>query len=123
LSSCFGNPTLKEETRTPRSLKLYFRDPFLAFVYLGSIPFFVALYQALKVLEYIRRDNAFSQAAAASLRKSNTARFIIFGRYRSGGCVPHDSRAQQRRGRRRGRRIRHHRRFRFDRFQHRGVDI
>lgn len=34
----------------------YFRDPFLAYVYLGSIPFFAGLCQAFKVLGYIRRD-------------------------------------------------------------------
>ena len=29
---------------------IYFRDPFLAYVYLGSIPFFIALYQAFRLL-------------------------------------------------------------------------
>ena len=30
--------------------EIYFKDPFLAYAYIGSIPFFVALYQAFKVL-------------------------------------------------------------------------
>ncbi|MFZ1290993.1 MAG: hypothetical protein WAR79_12930, partial [Melioribacteraceae bacterium] len=30
--------------------EIYFNDPFLALVYIGSIPFFIALYQAIKVL-------------------------------------------------------------------------
>lgn len=55
---------------------IYFKDLFLAYVYLGSIPFFVALYQALKVLEYIRQDRAFSQAAVAALRKIRYCAFI-----------------------------------------------
>ena len=33
--------------------QIYFHDPFLALVYLGSIPFFVALYKAFKVLGYV----------------------------------------------------------------------
>mgnify|MGYP001557923516 CR=1 FL=1 len=49
--------------------EIYFKDPFLAYAYLGSIPFFVALYQALKVLEHIGQNKAFSQAAVSALRK------------------------------------------------------
>ena len=30
--------------------EIYFKDPFLAYAYIASIPFFVALYQAFKVL-------------------------------------------------------------------------
>ena len=33
--------------------EIYFKDPFLAYAYIASIPFFVALYQAFKVLEYV----------------------------------------------------------------------
>ena len=33
--------------------EIYFKDPFLAYAYLASIPFFVALYQVFKVLGYI----------------------------------------------------------------------
>ena len=31
-------------------LEIYFKDPLLAYAYLSSIPFFVALYQAFTVL-------------------------------------------------------------------------
>ena len=47
---------------------IYFRDPFLAFMYLGSLPFFVALFHAFKLLGHIARDEAFSQAAVNTLR-------------------------------------------------------
>jgi len=33
--------------------EIYFKDPFLAYAYLASTPFFVALYQAFMVLGYI----------------------------------------------------------------------
>ena len=36
--------------------EIYFKDPFLAYAYVASIPFFVALYQAFKVLGYVGQD-------------------------------------------------------------------
>lgn len=46
----------------------YFKDPFLAYVYIGSIPFFTGLYQAFKVLGYIRRDETFLPPTLKALR-------------------------------------------------------
>src|SRR3989344_4419740 len=46
----------------------YFKDPFLAYAYLASIPFFVALYQAFTLLRYIGQNKVFSQAAVNALR-------------------------------------------------------
>ena len=43
-------------------------DLFVAYAYVGSIPFFVGLYQAFKVLGYIRQDRVFSQEAVKALR-------------------------------------------------------
>src|SRR5829696_4569491 len=37
--------------------EIYFKDPFLAFAYVGSAPFFVAHYQAFKVLRYAGQNN------------------------------------------------------------------
>lgn len=48
--------------------EIYFDDPFLTYVYIGSIAFFVALYQAFKLLGYIGRNEVFSQASVKSLR-------------------------------------------------------
>ena len=48
--------------------EIYFKDPFLAYAYTASIPFFVALYQAFKVLGYVGRNEVFSQAAVKALR-------------------------------------------------------
>jgi hypothetical protein len=54
-------------------------DPFLALVYIGSIPFFIALYQACKVLGYIGRNNIFSQAAVKALRTIKYCAVAIIG--------------------------------------------
>ncbi|NUM25681.1 MAG: DUF2975 domain-containing protein [Candidatus Buchananbacteria bacterium] len=48
--------------------EIYFDDPFLAYVYIGSIAFFVALYQAFKLLGYIGRSEVFSHQAVKALR-------------------------------------------------------
>ena len=56
--------------------EIYFNDPFLAYAYLASMPFFVALYQAFKVLGYIRQNKAFSQATVKALR---TIKFCALG--------------------------------------------
>jgi len=42
-------------------------DPFIAYIYIGSIPFFVAIYQGVKFLGYIGRDEIFSRAAVRTL--------------------------------------------------------
>jgi hypothetical protein len=48
--------------------QIYFHDPFLAYAYLASLPFFVALHHAFKALGSAGRDKASPQAAVKSLR-------------------------------------------------------
>lgn len=48
--------------------EIYFNDPFLAYAYTASIAFFMALYQAFKLLGHIGRNEVFSQAAVKALR-------------------------------------------------------
>lgn len=48
--------------------EIYFKDPFLAYAYMSSIFFFVALYQAFKLLAYIGRNEVFSQHSVRALR-------------------------------------------------------
>lgn len=47
---------------------IYFKDPFLAYAYIASIPFFVGLYHAIKVLGYAGRNKEFSASAVRSVR-------------------------------------------------------
>src|SRR5258706_404038 len=47
---------------------IYFKDPFLAYIYLAFVPFFVGLYQAFKILEYARRNEISSQRSVRALR-------------------------------------------------------
>lgn len=48
--------------------EIYFKDPFIAYIYVGSIPFFVALFQAFKILGYTRQNKIFSPEAVKALR-------------------------------------------------------
>jgi hypothetical protein len=59
--------------------EIYFKDPFLALVYIGSIPFFMALYQAFKVLGYAGQNKVFSQAAVKALRTIKYCAIAIIG--------------------------------------------
>jgi hypothetical protein len=59
--------------------EIYFKDPFLAYAYVASIPFFVALYQAFKVLAYIRQNKTFSQATVKALRTIKYCAITIIG--------------------------------------------
>jgi len=48
--------------------EIYFKDPFLAYAYIASVSFFVVLYQAFKLLGYIRQNRVFSQNSVRALR-------------------------------------------------------
>jgi hypothetical protein len=61
---------------------IYFKDPFLAYIYLAFVPFFVALYQAFKILGYARRNEIRSPRSVRVLRiikycALTTATFIL----------------------------------------------
>ena|SRR2546421_109778 len=52
---------------------------FVAYAYVASIPFFVALYQAFKVLGYIRQNRVFSQEAVKALRTIKFCALALIG--------------------------------------------
>src|SRR5438477_3833760 len=59
--------------------EIYFKDPFLAYAYIASIPFFVALYQAFKLLGYAGQNKVFSPAAVKALRTIKFCAIAIIG--------------------------------------------
>jgi Protein of unknown function (DUF2975) len=59
--------------------QIYFNDPFLAYAYIASISFFVALYQAFKLLGYIGQNKVFSQTAVNALRIIKYCAIAIIG--------------------------------------------
>lgn len=59
--------------------QIYFHDPFLAYAYIASIAFFAALYQAFKVLGYVRQNKVFSHEAVRALRTIKFCAVAIIG--------------------------------------------
>lgn len=53
----------------------------LLILYASAIPFFIALYQALKLLNYIDQNKAFSQLSVTALRKIKHCAITISGLY------------------------------------------
>ena len=56
-----------------------YTDPFIIYGYIASIPFFVGLYQAFKLLNLIDANKAFSQAAVNTLRNMKFASLSLIG--------------------------------------------
>ncbi len=61
-------PHLEGRNAHATVFEVYFKDPFLAYVYLASIAFFAGLYQAIKVLGYAGQSRIFSPEAVKALR-------------------------------------------------------
>ncbi len=56
-----------------------YSDPFILLVYAGSVPFFIALYQAIKVLGYVGASKVFSPQAVRALRTIKYCALAIVG--------------------------------------------
>ena len=99
LGACAGMirfPQLEGRAANLDLLSIY-SDPFLLYAYIASIPFFVALYQAFKLLGYIEQNRAFSQTAVRALRRIQYCAVVGIGciaagsayiRFGSGGDDP-----------------------------------
>ena len=59
--------------------QIYFNDPFLVWAYTASISFFVALYQAFKLLGYIGQNKVFSLNSVRALQIIKYCAMIIVG--------------------------------------------
>lgn len=61
----------------PTFFSVYLHDPFLIYIYAGTIPFFMALYQAFKLLTYIEHDKTFSQSSVITLKNIKYCAIVI----------------------------------------------
>jgi hypothetical protein len=68
LTFLLWEPHLEGRNKNATVFEVYFKDPFLAYAYIASIPFFMALYHGFKVLGYAGRNQVISQVAVNSLR-------------------------------------------------------
>ena len=79
LALLLWEPHIEGRNAHATNFEIYFKDPFLALVYIGSIPFFVALYQAFKVLGYAGQNKVFSPAGVKALRTIKKCAIAIIG--------------------------------------------
>lgn len=68
LALMLWEPHLEGRNANATPFEIYFKDPFLAYAYTASIAFFIALYQAFKLLGYIGANDVFSLRAVKALR-------------------------------------------------------
>jgi len=68
LALMLWEPHLEGRNAHATTFEIYFKDPFLAYAYLASIAFFVALFQAFRLLGYIGRNHVFSLDSVRALR-------------------------------------------------------
>jgi len=68
LSLLLWEPQLEGRNVNATLFEIYFKDLFLAYIYLAFVPFFVGLYQAFKILGYARRNEIFFQRSVRALR-------------------------------------------------------
>ena len=68
LALMLWEPHLEGRNAHATVFQIYLNDPFLAYAYIASIAFFVALYQACKFLGSVGRSDLFSQRSVKALR-------------------------------------------------------
>ena len=72
-------PHIEGRNAHASTFEIYFKDPFLAYVYVGSTPFFVALYRAFGLFGHVRQNRAFSQVTVDALRTIKRCAIAIIG--------------------------------------------
>ena len=68
LALLLWEPQLEGRNAHATQFEIYFKDPFLAYIYVAFIPFFVGLYQAFKLLGHARNDELFSARSVRAMR-------------------------------------------------------
>jgi hypothetical protein len=61
-------PHLEGRNARATVFEVYFKDPFLAYIYVGSTPFFIALLRTFNLFGNLRRTGSFSAETVATLR-------------------------------------------------------
>src|SRR5690348_11519925 len=79
LTFLLWEPHLEGRNAHATPFEIYFNDPFLAYLYVASIPFFVGLYHGFKVLGYAGRNMEFSPPAVTSVRTIKRCAIALVG--------------------------------------------
>lgn len=79
LALLLWEPQLEGRNVHATAFEIYFQDPFLAYVYVGSTPFFVALYRAFGLFGRVRKTGTFSPVSVDALRAIKHCAIAIIG--------------------------------------------
>jgi hypothetical protein len=79
LAFMLWEPHLEGRNANATLFEIYFRDPFLAYAYLGSSPFFFGLYQAFRFLEFAGQNKELSPPAVSSVRTVKHCAMALIG--------------------------------------------
>jgi hypothetical protein len=79
LAGLLWEPQVEGRNVNADQFTIYFRDPFLAYVYVGSLPFFFGLYQAFKLLGYVDQGQALSPGGVEALRRIKYCALAVIG--------------------------------------------
>ena len=79
LAVMLWEPHLEGRNAHATTFEIYFKDPFLAYMYVGSTPFFVALYRAFRLFGQVRQSGAFSQRSVDDLRVIRRCALALIG--------------------------------------------
>lgn len=72
-------PHLEGRNDNATWFQIYFNDPFLAYAYIGAVAFFVALYNAFRLLSYIAHGEAFTRHSLTALKRIKICAIILAG--------------------------------------------
>jgi hypothetical protein len=79
LALMLWEPHLEGRNAQATVFEIYFKDPFLAYVYAGSIPFFVGLRRAFGLLGDLKRNGTCSRATVDALRAIKRCGLAVIG--------------------------------------------
>ena len=72
-------PHLEGRNAQATVFEIYFKDPFLAYVYVGSVPFFIAIYRGFRLFGEAGAAEAFSSRSVAALRSIQRCALVLLG--------------------------------------------
>jgi hypothetical protein len=79
LAFMLWEPHLEGRNVHVTTFEIYFKDPFLAYVYVASIPFFLALYRAYGLFGHAGQTGEFSRVTVAALRAIKRCAIALIG--------------------------------------------
>jgi hypothetical protein len=79
LAFMLWEPHIEGRNAHATTFEIYFKDPFLVYVYVGSTPFFLALYRAFRLFGHVRQNRSFSQVTVDALRTIKHCAIAIIG--------------------------------------------